>query len=43
MEPEKCTGWEWFEWGKFPKPLFSPLESLVISHNKPDLQLLTGK
>lgn len=26
LEPEKCQCWEWHEWGKFPTPLFPPLQ-----------------
>lgn len=29
MEPQKCEGWEWFEWDKLPEPLFVPIQSLV--------------
>ncbi|MEK9130056.1 MAG: NUDIX hydrolase [Patescibacteria group bacterium] len=25
MEPHKCEKWDWFEWDKFPKPLFLPI------------------
>jgi len=28
-EPEKCERWEWFYWGKLPKPLFLPIENLL--------------
>ncbi|MBI4280617.1 NUDIX domain-containing protein [Candidatus Uhrbacteria bacterium] len=28
-EPEKCESWEWFEWGKFPEPLFIPIKNLL--------------
>jgi 8-oxo-dGTP diphosphatase len=24
MEPDKCEKWKWFDWSKFPKPLFLP-------------------
>ena len=27
-EPEKCEGWEWFDWSDLPEPLFPPLEAL---------------
>jgi len=29
MEPHKCEKWDWFEWGKLPKPLFLPIENLL--------------
>ena len=28
MEPEKLERWDWFEWDKFPEPLFIPLMNL---------------
>ena len=31
LEPEKCSGWEWFAWSALPAPLFSPLASLQAS------------
>ena len=29
MEPERCDGWEWFEWEKMPSPLFLTIEHLL--------------
>jgi len=29
LEPNKCDGWEWFEWDHLPHPLFGPLERMV--------------
>jgi 8-oxo-dGTP diphosphatase len=28
LEPQKCDGWEWFDWDALPAPLFLPLEAL---------------
>ena len=28
MEPQKCEGWEWFEWSDLPEPLFAPIATL---------------
>jgi 8-oxo-dGTP diphosphatase len=28
-EPEKCEGWDWFEWTRLPRPLFLPIENLL--------------
>jgi 8-oxo-dGTP diphosphatase len=28
-EPDKCAGWEWFEWNGLPRPLFLPIENLL--------------
>ncbi len=35
MEPEKCEGWEWFEWNEFPEPLFLPLKNLLMQGYDP--------
>ncbi|KAA8529224.1 hypothetical protein F0562_033977 [Nyssa sinensis] len=29
IEPDKCDGWDWYEWNNLPKPLFGPLETMV--------------
>lgn len=29
MEAEKCEKWDWFEWGKFPEPLFLSTQHLL--------------
>lgn len=29
LEPEKCEALGWFEWNKFPSPLFIPLHNLL--------------
>ena len=29
LEPDKCAGWEWFEWNQLPTPLFAPVRSLI--------------
>ncbi|XP_022148636.1 geranyl diphosphate phosphohydrolase-like [Momordica charantia] len=29
LEPEKCDGWDWYEWDRLPQPLFSPLLNFV--------------
>lgn len=34
-EPHKCEKWEWFEWNKFPKPLFLPIENLLKKKYNP--------
>lgn len=35
LEPEKCDGWEWYDWENLPKPLFKGLETLVESGFNP--------
>ena len=35
VEPEKFEKWEWFEWGKFPEPLFLPLKNLLAQKYNP--------
>jgi len=29
MEPDKCEGWNWFDWNDLPKPLFLPIQNLL--------------
>ncbi|MBX9924706.1 MAG: NUDIX domain-containing protein [Rhabdochlamydiaceae bacterium] len=29
LEPNKCEGWEWFDWDSIPSPLFAPIQSLI--------------
>jgi 8-oxo-dGTP diphosphatase len=29
LEPDKCEGWQWFEWHSLPLPLFLPIHSLI--------------
>ncbi|KAL6538886.1 Nudix (Nucleoside diphosphate linked moiety X)-type motif 1 [Orobanche minor] len=28
-EPDKCEGWDWYDWDDLPKPLFGPLETMA--------------
>ena len=28
-EPDKCEKWDWFEWARFPDPLFLPTANLL--------------
>jgi len=28
LEPEKCEGWEWFDWDNLPDELFAPIKRL---------------
>ncbi|KAM7275694.1 hypothetical protein ACFE04_017560 [Oxalis oulophora] len=34
-EPDKCHGWDWFDWDNLPSPLFWPLEKMVKSGFNP--------
>ena len=29
LEPEKCEGWDWYDWNDLPRPLFGPLEAMA--------------
>ncbi|KAI7753069.1 hypothetical protein M8C21_003354 [Ambrosia artemisiifolia] len=29
VEPEKCDGWDWYDWKNLPQPLFQPLETML--------------
>ncbi|CAK9149072.1 unnamed protein product [Ilex paraguariensis] len=31
LEPEKCYGWDWYNWNNLPEPLFGPFETMVRS------------
>ena len=35
LEPDKCDGWEWFDWDALPAPLFLPLHSLHQTGYRP--------
>lgn len=35
LEPDKCDGWDFYEWDDLPKPLFRPLENMVRSGFNP--------
>ncbi|EYU28942.1 hypothetical protein MIMGU_mgv1a015620mg [Erythranthe guttata] len=34
-EPEKCEGWDWYDWKNPPRPLFGPLENMSASGFNP--------
>ncbi|KAK4479863.1 hypothetical protein RD792_015406 [Penstemon davidsonii] len=29
LEPEKCEGWDWYDWKNPPQPLFGPLHTMA--------------
>ncbi|KAK6157727.1 hypothetical protein DH2020_011975 [Rehmannia glutinosa] len=35
VEPEKCEGWDWYDWNDLPRPLFGPLETMAQSGFNP--------
>ncbi|KAI3778877.1 hypothetical protein L2E82_08265 [Cichorium intybus] len=35
MEPDKCYGWDWYDWKNLPQPLFRPLETMLKSGLNP--------
>ncbi len=35
VEPDKCSGWYWFDWSAMPRPLFAPLQSLISRGYRP--------
>lgn len=35
VEPEKCDGWDWYEWDHLPKPLFPSLETAILQGLNP--------
>lgn len=30
LEPDKCEGWDWYDWESLPTPLFLPLRTLLL-------------
>ncbi|GFQ01743.1 nudix hydrolase 1 [Phtheirospermum japonicum] len=34
-EPDKCEGWDWYDWNDLPRPLFGPLETMARSDFNP--------
>lgn len=34
-EPEKCEGWDWYDWRNLPRPLFGPLEAMAATDFSP--------
>lgn len=30
MEPDKCSRWKWFDWNNLPRPLFLPIQNLLV-------------
>ncbi|NKI94138.1 NUDIX hydrolase [Rhizobacter sp. SG703] len=36
LEPDKCDGWQWFDWSALPQPLFAPLASLRATGFDPE-------
>lgn len=35
LEPNKCSGWDWYDWDHLPNPLFWPMEKMVRSGFNP--------
>lgn len=29
VEPDKCDGWDWYDWDNLPEPLFRPLKKII--------------
>ncbi|KAD4983007.1 hypothetical protein R6Q59_002660 [Mikania micrantha] len=29
IEPDKCEGWEWYDWNNLPEPMFGPLREML--------------
>jgi len=44
LEPEKCAGWQWFDYRQLPAPLFEPInlfltQSLGVTATRPQVDL----
>ncbi|XP_022968432.1 geranyl diphosphate phosphohydrolase-like [Cucurbita maxima] len=35
LEPDKCGGWDWYEWDSLPQPLFGPIKAMVMEGFNP--------
>ncbi|GER29841.1 Nudix hydrolase [Striga asiatica] len=35
LEPDKCDGWDWYDWDNLPSPLFGPLKTAVVNGLNP--------
>lgn len=35
MEPEKCEGWDWYDWNNLPSPLFLSVQNLLKQDYNP--------
>nr|GLL34039.1 nudix hydrolase 1-like [Ipomoea trifida] len=35
VEPDRCEGWDWYEWNDMPKPLTPPLQLILNSGFNP--------
>lgn len=43
LEPDKCEGWQWFEWDCLPSPLFSTVSSLIEKTGLDRLKEITSR
>jgi 8-oxo-dGTP diphosphatase len=37
LEPQKCDGWQWFDWDHLPSPLFDPIQSVLKKTVQPSI------
>jgi 8-oxo-dGTP diphosphatase len=40
-EPDKCEGWEWFDWDNLPSPIFSTIPLLIKKMGLQELKALS--
>lgn len=43
LEPEKCEGWEWFDWNNLPSPIFLTVRSLIHKMGIDRLKRISSK
>jgi len=41
LEPEKCEGWQWFDWDTLPSPLFPSVSALIQKMGVEQLKILS--